>query len=77
MLEREQAAHAGLPIAEAAAHTEANEGYPVSYTGSIPASSSRYHSLSPMSSPEHYRIHTPYQTREIHHYKHHLEDVSN
>ena len=63
---KEQASQAGLSIAEAAAHTEADEGYPVSYTGSIPASSSsRYHdrTLSPMSSPGHYRIDTPYHTR--------------
>ena len=63
---KEQASQAGLSIAEAAAQTEADEGYPIS-TGSIPASSSsRYHdrTLSPMSSPEHYRIDTPFRTRE-------------
>jgi len=65
---KEQASQAGISIAEAAAHTEADEGYPASYyTGSMPASSSsRYQdrTLSSMSSPEHYRIGTPYQTRE-------------
>ena len=63
---KEQASQAGLSIAEAAAHTEADEGYPASYyTGSMPAISSRYQdrTLSSMSSPEHYRIGTPYQTR--------------
>ena len=61
---KEQASQAGLSIAEAAAQTEAEEGYPVRYhTGSMPDSSSRYRTLSPMPSPEHYRIDTPYHTR--------------
>ena len=61
---REQASQAGLSIAEAAAQSESNEVYSEGYPGSLQASSSRYRTLSPMSSPEHYRIDTPYQTRE-------------
>ena len=60
---REQASQAGLSIAEAAAQSEANEVYSEGYPVSLQASSSRYRTLSPMSSPEHYRIDTPYQTR--------------
>jgi len=52
ILLREQATQAGISIAEASAQTEVNED---------PASSSGYNTLSPMASPERFRIDTPIQ----------------
>ena len=54
ILLREQANQAGISIAEASAHTEVNEDPDSS-------SSSRYNTLSPMTSPERSRIDTPAQ----------------
>jgi hypothetical protein len=78
---KEQATQAGISIAEAASQDGIND----EHLGAMPplsrARSSSFHSLPEMSSPEYYRIHTPYQTREIHldkhHYKHHLGHVNN
>jgi hypothetical protein len=60
---KEQATQAGISIAEASAQNEAND---IDFRSMPPlsrASSSGYHSLSEMTSPEIYRIDTPYQTR--------------
>ena len=60
---KEHATQAGISIAEASAQNEAN----LIDLGAMPslsrASSSGFHSLIEMSSPEHYRMDTPYQTR--------------